>query len=143
QFVNGGMATLDMELFFDTYDTPDPKKKDVRDFTGRFTGLMQIETSLHAPPVLVVSWSSLQFRCVLARASQKFVLFADDGTPVRARMNVTFNEVIDAELEAKRLNLQTADYTKLHVVQPGDTLPLIAARLYDNPALWRPIALEN
>ena len=143
QFVNGNMRTLEMELFFDTYDTPDANKRDVRELTNKITGLLTIDSNLHAPPVLLVSWSSLQFRCVLARASQKFILFADDGTPVRARVTVTFNEFIDAEREAREINRQTADFSKVYTVTQGQTLSGIAAILYDNPLLWRPIAVAN
>jgi hypothetical protein len=143
QFVHGNMRTLEMELFFDTYDTPSATKTDVRELTNKVTGLLTINSDLHAPPVLQVSWASLNFRCVLARVSQKFIMFADDGTPVRARLNVTFNEFIDAEREARELNRQTADFSKVHVVSLGETLSVIAAKVYDNPLMWRPIAVAN
>ncbi len=143
QFVNGNLRTLEMELFFDTWDTPNLPKTDVRRETFRILHLMDIDSKLHAPPLLLVSWSSLQFRCVLARVSQKFIMFADDGTPVRARLTVTFDEVIDPEQEAKKVNRQTADYSKVHIVNQGENLSIIAANLYDNPQLWRPIAIAN
>ena len=143
QFVNGNMRTLEMELFFDTWDTPDLAKRDVRELTGKITDLLIIDSQLHAPPVLQVSWSSLQFRCVLARASQKFILFADDGTPVRARVNVTFNEFIDADREAREINRQTADFSKVYTVSQGETLSGIATKVYETPLLWRPIAVAN
>ena len=143
QFVNGNLATLEMELFFDTYDNDKLPKPDVRDITNRFMKLMEIDGDLHAPPVLLFSWASLQFCCVLARASQRFIMFGDDGTPVRARINATFNEFIDPEREAKRVNRRTADFTKVHVVRQGETLSMIAANFYDNPRAWRPIAITN
>lgn len=143
QFVHGNLRTLEMELFFDTYDTPDASKRDVRALTNRITGLLTINSDLHAPPVLQIAWASLQFRGVLARAGQKFIMFADDGTPVRARLNVTFNEFIDAEREAREINRQTADFSKVYVVSQGETLSGIAAKVYDSPLVWRPIAVAN
>jgi LysM repeat protein len=143
QFVNGNMQTLEMELFFDTYDTPTLPKTDVRQETGKVVRLMDIDSDLHAPPVLIVSWASLQFECVLARVSQKFIMFMEDGTPVRARLNVTFNRFIEAEREAKEVNRQTADYSKVHTVMQGETLSGIATHYYENPQLWRPIAIAN
>jgi LysM repeat protein len=139
QFVNGNMRTLEMELFFDTSDG----RSDVREQTKKVVSLLDIDSTLHAPPVLRVSWASLQFRCVLARASQKFIRFVEDGTPVRARLTVTFNEFLDAETEAQEVNRQTADFSKVHVVQRGETLSRIAAALYDDPTIWRPIAVAN
>jgi LysM repeat protein len=142
-FVNGNLQTLDMELFFDTYDTDKLPKQDVREKTGRVMKLMEIDPQLHAPPVLCFAWASLNFRCVLTRASQKFILFADDGKPVRARLTVTFSEFIDTVREAKQINRQTADFTKRHIVTQGETLSGIAGKLYGDPMAWRPIALAS
>lgn len=139
QFVNGNLRTLEMELFFDTSD----KRTDVRDETQKITDLMKIDRDLHAPPVLQFSWATLQLRCVLARANQKFVRFLEDGRPVRARVTVTFNEFIDEEREAKEVNRQTADFSKVHVVTLGETLSGIAGAIYGDPRLWRAIAVAN
>jgi hypothetical protein len=143
QFVNGNMRTLEMELFFDTWDSPTVEKQDVRTYTDRVAGLMEIDSELHAPPVLIFSWSSLRFRCVLARASQKFIMFADTGKPVRARVTVTFNEYLDPDRESKEVNRLTADFSKAYVVSEGETLSGIAGRLYGDPQKWRPIAICN
>jgi len=143
QFVNGNQRTLEVELFFDSYDTPNIVKKDVREQTNRVADLMRIDSDLHAPPLLVVGMASLQFRCVLSRANQRFIMFLPSGVPVRARMTCTFLEVLDPEQEAKAANLQSADFSKVHVVAGDETLSAIASRLYDDPKLWRPIAVAN
>lgn len=150
QFVNGSMQTLDMELFFDTYEEHREGSRvvsrageDVRGQTRRITDLMAIDPTTHAPPVLLLTWGSLSLTCVLARASQRFLMFLPDGTPVRARLQVTFNEFRNVDLEAREVKRETADYTKLYVVGEGEDLSVVAARTYGNPALWRPIALGN
>jgi hypothetical protein len=126
QFVSGNMRTLDMELFFDTYDNSIRPKQDVREITNRFLKLMEIDAALHVPPILCLSWASLQFDCVLASASQKFIMFWDDGTPVRARLTVKFNEYVDPEREGKKISRQTADFTKVHVDSGPDLIGLAA-----------------
>jgi Contractile injection system tube protein/LysM domain len=150
QFVSGNMQTLEMELFLDTYEahetggrTLNQAGQDVRELVNKITGLMNIDPTTHAPPVLLFVWASLSFTCVLARASQRFIMFLPDGTPVRARVQVTFNEFRNVEQEAKEIKRETADYSKLYVVHQGETLSAIAWRTYGNPALWRPIALRN
>jgi LysM repeat protein len=139
QFAHGNLRTLDMELLFDTYE----RLSDVRLETERLIHLMEIDPALHAPPVLVVSWASLQFRCVLTKANQKFVLFLDDGRPVRARVTASFTEFIDAEHEALQVKRETADFTKQHTVLQGETITNIAFKHYQNATLWRPIAKSN
>jgi nucleoid-associated protein YgaU len=150
QFVSGNMQTLEMELFLDTYEEhrvgsrlQNRAGEDVRQVMRQITDLMNIEASTHAPPVLLFTWASLSFTCVLARASQQFTMFLPDGTPVRARLRVTFNEFRNVDLEAKEIKRETVDFSTFRVVADGDTLSGIAAETYGNPKLWRAIALRN
>jgi LysM repeat protein len=139
QFVNGNLRTLEMELFFDTFEV----RKDVRDETNKVIDLLKIDSELHAPPVTIVSWGTLQFQCVLVKATQRFSMFLDDGRPARARLSVTFQEFIDVDREGKEVNRQTADFTKTHSVAETDTLTRLAYRYYKDPARWRVIAAAN
>jgi LysM repeat protein len=139
QFVHGNLRTLDMELLFDTFET----QQDVRSQTQNIVALLDIDSDLHTPPVLRVTWGSLDLRCVLAKVSQKFIKFFADGRPARARLNVTFNEYLDAATQVAVANLQTADFSKVYTVKLGDTLSGIAAHFYEDAAKWRPIALAN
>jgi hypothetical protein len=150
QFVNGNMQTLEMELFLDSYEehrvgntVVNAAQSDVRDLVNRITDLMTIQPTTHAPPVLLFTWAKLAFTCVLARASQRFVMFLPDGTPVRARLNVTFNEFRNADLEAKEIKRETSDFSKRYVVSEAETLSSIAGREYGDPRLWRLIAIAN
>jgi hypothetical protein len=150
QFVNGNQQTLEMELFLDTCEahrqgarSVNSAGDDVRTLAQKVTGLMSIDPATHAPPVLLFTWSSLSFTGVLTRATQRFVMFKPDGTPVRARLTVTFSQYSNADLEPKEVKRETADYTKVHVVRQGETLATIAAAAYGDPRIWRPIALRN
>jgi nucleoid-associated protein YgaU len=150
QFVSGNLQTLEMELFLDTYERHqdgsrivNQARSDVRALLQQLTELMSIMPSTHAPPVLLFTWGSLAFTCVLTRAAQRFVMFLPDGTPVRARVNVSFSEFRTADLEAREVKRETADYSKRHVVAEGETLALIAGREYGDPRLWRVIATAN
>jgi nucleoid-associated protein YgaU len=150
QFVNGNVPTLEMELFLDTNETLQINGKtvatagsDVRALTQQIVNLMTIDATSHGPPIVVFTWSSLSFTCVLQRVSQKFVMFLADGTPVRARLQVVFSGYNNANTEPREIKRQTADYSKSYTVAQGDTLSKIAGTLYGNPALWRPIGMAN
>lgn len=150
QFVNGNLQTLEMELFLDSYEGHsfgnrefNRAGQDVRELTRRVTDLMNIDPTTHAPPVLLFTWGSLTFTCVLAKVQQRFVMFMPDGVPVRARLQVSFHEFRNIDLEAKEIKRETADFSKRYIVGDGDTCAAIAWRLYGNPKLWRPIALHN
>ena len=150
QFVHGNMQTLQMELFLDSYEqhkvgskTVNAAQSDVRLLVRQVTDLMSIEPSTHAPPVLLFTWGSLAFTCVLANCSQRYTMFLPDGIPVRARLTVTFNEYRNIDLEAKEIKRETSDYSKRHVVSQGETLSSIAGAEYGDPRLWRVIAIAN
>lgn len=150
QFVSGGMQTLEMELFLDTWEQHKAGNRilnnaqdDVRTLTQQLTGLMNILPSTHAPPTLLFTWASLSFTCVLARASQRFIMFRPDGTPVRARLQVVFNNFLNVDLEAKEVKRETSDYSKYYTVNQGETLSGIAGVAYNDPTIWRVIALAN
>ncbi|WP_020476531.1 CIS tube protein [Zavarzinella formosa] len=150
QFSHGELKTLQMELFFDSREkhtfgtvTRTQVNSDVRDVVDQFLNLMNIDSELHAPPVLIFSWGSLKFQCVLASASQQYTMFHERGYPLRAKLNVTFQEYTNRELEARQVNRHTPDYTKTHEVNEGDTLAGIAFVAYGDAGLWRPIALRN
>ena len=150
QFVNGNMQTLDMELLVDTYEahsingrTINQAGDDVRTLTSQITGLLDITPATHAPPVLLFTWGSLSFTCVLAKASQRYIMFRPDGVPVRARLTVSFHEFTNADLEPMEVKRETADYSQTYTVAQGDTLSAIANRFYQDPTNWRPIAIMN
>jgi len=150
QFVNGNLQTLEMELFLDSYEAHkvgsrvvNAAQSDVRELVRQVTDLMNIQPSTHAPPVLLFTWGALAFTCVLAKATQRYVMFLPNGTPVRARLNVSFSEYRNIELEAKEIKRETSDYSKRHVVIEGETLSSIAGAEYGDPRLWRVIAVAN
>jgi hypothetical protein len=149
QFVSGSLTTLDLELLVDTYEahadsgSSNAAGDDVRTLTRRISALLDIDPAIHAPPIVLFTWGSLDFRCVLTKVVERFVMFLPTGVPVRARLQVTFSEFTTAELEAKETKRETADYSKLHVVLEGDSVSSIASAAYRHPGAWRPIAQRN
>jgi Contractile injection system tube protein/LysM domain len=150
QFVHGNMRTLDMELFFDSLEQHkhgsrviNQPQDDVRKLTKPVVDLLDINPETHAPPVVLFNWGGLTFKGVLAKVSQRFTMFLDNGVPIRARLTVTFNEFKTASEEAKEVKRQTSDFTRVYTTGEGETLSSIAATLYRDPTKWRPIAIAN
>jgi LysM repeat protein len=139
QFVRGGSRTLTMQLFFDTYEDG----VDVRRHTDAVYGLLDIERTTHAPPICEFRWGRVQFRSVLERVNGQFTMFLVDGTPVRATLDVTFRQFVDAQTAVRARPTQSADHATSHVVVRGETLAAIAAQHYGDPGRWRPIADAN
>ena len=139
QYVHGNTRTLDMELFFDTYE----ERTNVSKETDKIYKLLLIDPSTHAPPICNIAWGAFKFTGVLDHVSGKFTLFLSDGTPVRATLTVTFKEFIDVDALVKVRPTQSADHRKTRVVKSGDRLDIIASQEYGDPDNWRPIAEAN
>jgi nucleoid-associated protein YgaU len=148
QFTSAEPRTLSIDLFFDTYDTPDKAKKDVRKaHTDKVHELTTVEKhgDKHRPPVCRLRWGSAGyfFQGVLEKLNQKFTMFTEDGTPVRATLTCSFKEWRTNYDDLNRQNRQSSDVAKFRVIRRGETLSSIAAEEYSDPFLWRPIAEEN
>lgn len=146
QFKNGEPRTLNLELIFDTYDTPEAKKKSVRrEYTDPLLKLALVDGSKHRPPVCELSWGrfGVFFTGVLQNLDQQFTLFMEDGTPVRATCRCTFKEWRTNPEDQRLQAPESADIAKAYMVKRGDTLSSIAAAVYLDPLMWRPIAEQN
>lgn len=139
QFTMGERKRLSMELFFDTSE----EKTDVREYTSKLEVLQLVNAQEHRPPILRFSWGSLSFDCVLEDSVQRYTLFANDGTPLRAICKVVFKEYATAATQLSNTRRESADHTKRMALREGETLSSLAAREYNDSSKWRVIADAN
>jgi hypothetical protein len=130
QYVRGNIRTLRMELFFDTYE----RNEDVRVHTRRITALLDASRTTLAPPVLLFSWGSLQFQCVLESVSQRFIMFKPSGIPVRARLTVVFKEYARLEVQIEE-GFFIGPPTVRNILE-GETLSQLAHDYLGDPGAW-------
>jgi nucleoid-associated protein YgaU len=155
EFAAGDPTTLQMKLFFDTYAAAtDPQQaKDVRkEYTDNIWELMLVDERLKdnksgksRPPKVRFQWGKAwSFDAVITHISQKFTLFSRDGTPVRATLDVTFQQIKDAALfPSQNPTSGGVGGERIWTVHDGDTLAWIAYAEYGDATKWRPIAEAN
>ena len=111
-----------MQLFFDTYE----KNEDVRKYTQLIIDLTKIDTynGVMRPPRCLFSWGKVfNFVSVIKSLSYKYTMFQQDGTPVRATMDVTFQEAVDSGgKQGQQSPPQGIAGHRVFIVRPGDTL---------------------
>jgi len=147
EFQGGNPTTLSLDLFFDTYEM----NQDVRTYTDKVFKLTKIsdETRRNSqrgrPPRVLFNWGRVfSFQAVITSLSITYTLFKPDGTPVRAKMKLELQECEDASIQPPQNPTSQGFWGhKVHVVQPGDTIGLIAYKHYENPRSWRLIADTN
>jgi hypothetical protein len=145
EFGGGEAQDFTVDLLFDsTSDGSDVRNK----YTALLT-MAQIDTTKTntvtgkgEPPECAFQWGSfLSFTGVIKSISQNFVLFKADGTPLRAKVKVTFSETPTAT-QGQNPTTRT-EYRRVWVVREGETLPWIAYKEYGDPNKWRFIAETN
>jgi len=154
---------LQVELLFDTYvsqgssinlpfglsvgasgGAPAGGNADVRDLTKPIRNLImptQAGKETGKPPLCEFEWKDVFFKGYITSFTEKFTLFFPDGTPARAKVNLTIvqNEKFNEALEAKGKD----KCRKVRMIKQDDRLDLIAHETLQNPRLWREIVNEN
>jgi len=97
----------------------------------------------HKPNYLVISWGTLLFKGSLTEMDITFKLFKSDGTPLRAAANATFKGFVEDEMRLALENNKSPDLTHVRIVKEGDTLPLMAHRIYGDPKYYLEVAKVN
>jgi nucleoid-associated protein YgaU len=153
EFGGGQPATLTMKLLFDTYAEKGVNAEDVRKkYTDRILALMKVNDKLKnpknkksRPPTVRFQWGSTwSFHAVITSVSQQFTLFLPNGRPVRATMDVTFQQVKDELLYPAQNPTSGGDGGgRTRTVREGDTLMNLAYAEYGDTASWRLIADAN
>ncbi len=157
EFGGGQPRTITLDLFFDTYELHHNqqltgRQRDVRQYTDRLMQMMKVQDQLGPPdhkwpPQVQVEWGILKkgwnFRCYITSMTQKFLLFARDGTPVRATVNLTLQQADDDYLGPQNPTSGGVGSERTRLVQPGERLDWIAYQEYGDSTLWRLIADAN
>ncbi len=148
QYIAGDSETLEMTLYFDTYQPPtvaNPAEggTDVTRITRKLAALVQIKGSLHRPPKVTFRWGGIHFSGVIVSVRQAYTMFLPDGMPVRARVDLTFKSILDVKQSRHQSPFESPDRTKLRTVHEGDQLWNYAWEEYGDMEQWRLIAKEN
>jgi len=147
KFTQGGAQQLKLQIFFDTY----ADGSDVREHTDSLWQMMMVNTdktnprsNKSEPPPVTFQWGGLVFAAVITNMSQKFTLFLKDGTPVRATVDISLEQLAD-EQDFPRQNPTSGggDAHKTRIVKAGERIDLIAYEEYDDATQWRRIAAAN
>lgn len=102
-----------------------------------------IQSATHTPNYLQINWGAYQFRGVVQNSTINYKLFNSAGLPIRATVTTSFVESLSRKEQAAEAGRESADLTHKRIVKAGDTLPLIAKRIYGDPAFYVEIARAN
>ncbi len=141
-FTHGDAYVLTVDLFFDSYE----REEDVRVYTDEIVDLATVRGDLQRPPRCRLTWGDNTFddlQWALQSVNQRFTLFLPNGLPARATLGCTFMEWRSSKQEAHSVKRSSPGVAKTRVLKRGETLSSIAAEEYNDPGLWRAIAVLN
>jgi hypothetical protein len=94
------------------------------------------------PPHLTLLWGSATylFKCVLKSLTYEFTMFNRKGEPIRANVNMTFEEIIPETKATLTASNSVSEYT---VTSASDTLQKIAQSQMSDARKWKIIAIAN
>jgi len=149
-FSQGQPGTISMELTLDTTGSG----KAVTEHTGALLNLMKIDkdlpdsnskTNSAQPPYCVFQWGDFHsFKAIVQSLSIRFTYFAGNGTPLRAKAQVSFKQFEDEDAYGPQNPTSgTIHPHVVHQVSVGETLDRIAAARYGDPTRWRLLAETN
>ncbi len=146
EFVGTGPRSMKMELLFD--DTGSGGGKDMSEPVEKLLEWTSpteesVSNNKPQPPLVILHWGNKSyFEVYVKQVTAKFVLFDEQGTPIRAKVNVTFEETPEAA-EGQNPTSGGRPGRRTHLVTTGETLPSIAYAEYQRADRWRAIAIEN
>ncbi len=141
-FANGEPDEITIEFFFDGTGVVEGSET-VRVRLEALLELTRFQPDTHVPYYVHLFWGSFTFRGVLKSADVTYTLFDRSGEPLRAKVAAAFQEVVEPDTRAATERRESPDLRQTWLVRDGDTLDLIAHRVYGSPAYWRPVAEAN
>jgi len=135
---------VDFELIFDSTGAIPGSAADASQEIEKFRKVVyNFNGSVHSPNYLTISWGTMLFNCRLTSMEVSYTLFKPDGTPLRAKVNVSFQGYTDYKTLALQQNKQSPDMTHVVTVVAGDTLPLLCYKIYGSPSYYAEVAKVN
>lgn len=144
EFVGTNARILQMTLFLDGWETgSEDVSQDVETLMAWTNPTRQsLEDHRPMPPIVFFHWGNKPlFDAYVKAVSAHYVLFTGDGIPIRASVDVSFEEVPSEP--ARQNPTSGGPGARSRVVAAGETLHAIAYQEYGRAALWRALADAN
>lgn len=126
---------------------PTPSGTAAKDVKTQITDLLGVvyeyDGETHEPSRVRLLWGSLIFFGRMTSMSTQYTLFKPSGAPLRAKVDLKFVGSMSKSEEQLVSNRSSPDLSHVVLVREGDTLPLLCASIYGDPAYYPDVARFN
>lgn len=142
QYAGSEPESVSLDLFFDgTGVVADAATMQLRLQT--LFALMEFQSDTHEPYFLRAIWGTFVLQCIMTQADVTYSLFDRLGTPLRATVKVTLQEIVAPRTRQAQEKPNSPDLYQTWIVRDDDSLDRIAYEVYGDPRLWRDLAAAN
>ncbi len=99
---------------------------------------------IHRPNFVSIQWGkNFNFKGVLTSFDTSYTLFKPNGTPLRAKLSLSFSQYISPKTLGKKDNLQSPDVTHMMDVVEGVSLPQMCQEIWKDESYYIQVARYN
>lgn len=144
-FKGMGQSDFNLDLLVDgTGIIPIPNAATVDAYIALLTNLIfSYQGNVHRPNFLKITWGNLVYRGVCTSITTNYKLFNSDGTALRAEIKLVIAQSLDFKTKKQKAKKTSPDLTHIRTVKAGDTLPMMAYRIYGDSSYYMEVARLN
>lgn len=98
---------------------------------------------IHEPNYLTINWGEFKYNCRLQNLNINYSVFDSKGNPVNVELDCSFVSDESVTTLFKKENKNSPDMTHARVIDPANTLTLIAKEVYGDPSYYLALARFN
>lgn len=136
--------SLSFDLVIDCTGIVDSKRLNLTDEINKLADIIyNYNGKIHRPNFVKVQWGTLSFQSVLKTFNTTYTLFKPDGSPLRAKISLSFGEYISPKKRKQEDGETSPDITHMVEVVEGDSLPSICTKVWNTPFDYVQVAQYN
>ena len=139
QFKKSSFHEFKTTLYFDTYDTKEDVRKEIR----KLEAFLEKNPTFHIPDEIIFAWGEFTFVGRLQNISQTYTMFHSNGNPIRAKVQIEAKGIISDGTASSEVPKEEANNTKVRNLTGIDELWALAQKEYGDPNMWKGIASAN
>ncbi|WP_264563998.1 hypothetical protein [Flavobacterium sp. N3904] len=136
---------LNFEIVIDCTGIVDPKRIDMaKEITALETIIYTYNGKIHRPNFVKIQWGqNITFNGVLNSIDISYTLFKPDGSPLRAKISLSFSQYISPKTVTMTDGPESPDLTHIVNVTGGMSLPQLCLKTWDDDSLYIQVAKFN
>ncbi|WP_130735402.1 hypothetical protein [Flavobacterium sp. J27] len=136
---------LSFDITIDCTGIVDPNRTDMfQEINALESIIYTYNGTIHRPNFVKVQWGkNIVFKGVLKSMDTSFTLFKSDGSPLRAKLSLSFSEYISPQNVEELDKKESPDITHLVNVVDGNTLPQLCEKTWNDDSMYVQVAQYN